>query len=167
MTTLSNNIQRLRKAAGLTQAKLGQLCGGLSGPAVSMWESDDNPTLPKHEALIQLAALFKLTVDELLSDPDAKPGGTVLLTLDNKTLEKVFEAIDELDELNYTFTKASLKEKAYTFGLLYSLFIDMGEHELTIDSLSRMLGNSGHERTTIKANNSAKKRRTADKTGKN
>ena len=65
------NISAQRKLAGLTQAGLAEKLN-YSDKAVSKWERGES--MPDILTLIQLAELFEISVNELLSDPDALPG---------------------------------------------------------------------------------------------
>lgn len=74
--TLGQNIQNLRKAAGLSQEALGEALG-VSRQAVSKWESDG--AVPELDSLIAMSRLFGVTLGQLLQveepgpDPEA-PG---------------------------------------------------------------------------------------------
>ncbi len=65
------NIAAYRKKAQLTQAGLGEKLN-YSDKAVSKWERGES--IPDVLTLVQLASLFGITVNDLLSDPDALPG---------------------------------------------------------------------------------------------
>lgn len=54
-----------RHRAGMTQAEVGDEMG-VSDVAVSLWES--GATKPRASLLVKLAALYGVTVDELLRD---------------------------------------------------------------------------------------------------
>ncbi len=60
---ISEKISELRRKAGLTQEKLGELCG-VSSQAVSKWENGDS--LPDIMLLPTLCASLGITADELL-----------------------------------------------------------------------------------------------------
>ncbi len=70
---LGVNITSYRKSIGLTQAGLAEKLN-YSDKAVSKWERGES--MPDVLTLVQLAELFGVTVDELLSDPDALPAAT-------------------------------------------------------------------------------------------
>lgn len=67
------NISAHRKRCGLTQAGLAEKLN-YSDKAVSKWERGES--VPDVITLAQLAELFEITVDELLSDPNALPKET-------------------------------------------------------------------------------------------
>ena len=62
--SLAENIARLRKAKGLTQAELGNYLG-VSNQAVSKWEN--GVTMPDVMLLPNLADVFGCHIDELFS----------------------------------------------------------------------------------------------------
>ena len=65
------NIAAHRKNAGLTQAGLAEKLN-YSDKAVSKWERGES--IPDVLTILQLAELFSITVNDLLSDPNALPG---------------------------------------------------------------------------------------------
>jgi len=65
------NISTQRKHAGLTQAGLAEKLN-YSDKAVSKWERGES--IPDVLTLMQLSELFGITVNDLLSDPNALPG---------------------------------------------------------------------------------------------
>ncbi len=65
------NIAAYRKQAGLTQATLAEKLN-YSDKAVSKWERGES--IPDVVTLVQLAEQFGITVNDLLSDPNALPG---------------------------------------------------------------------------------------------
>ena len=65
------NIAAHRKNAGLTQAGLAEKLN-YSDKAVSKWERGES--IPDVLTIMQLAELFGITVNDLLSDPNALPG---------------------------------------------------------------------------------------------
>ena len=67
---LGANIALYRKRLGLTQIGLAEKLN-YSDKAVSKWERGES--IPDLLTLVQLAELFEVTVDELLSDPNALP----------------------------------------------------------------------------------------------
>ena len=82
---LGGNIAAYRKKIGLTQAGLAEKLN-YSDKAVSKWERGES--LPDVLTLVQLADLFEVTVNDLLSDPNELPadGGKV-----QKAMEKAVE----------------------------------------------------------------------------
>lgn len=79
------NIATQRKHAGLTQAGLAEKLN-YSDKAVSKWERGES--IPDALTLIQLAELFQISVDDLLSDPNALPGNP-------GSLEKAMSQVSE------------------------------------------------------------------------
>ena len=67
---LNQNIALYRKHCGYTQEQLAERLG-VSAQSVSKWETGANP--PDIALLPQLAELFGITVNDLLTDPDALP----------------------------------------------------------------------------------------------
>ena len=70
----ASNIIRLRQGAGLTQAELGAKLN-YSDKSISKWERGE--AIPDAYVLTQLAGIFGVTVDYLLSSHDAWEGTTV------------------------------------------------------------------------------------------
>lgn len=65
---LAENLQSLRKAAGLSQEELAEKCN-VSRQAVAKWESGDSiPTLDK---VICLADILSVSIDELVGRTEA------------------------------------------------------------------------------------------------
>lgn len=67
--TIAKNLACYRKAAGLTQAELAEKIN-YSDKSVSKWESGNG--VPDIYVLIELAELFGVTVDDLISESDKK-----------------------------------------------------------------------------------------------
>ena len=67
--TIAKNLACYRKAAGLTQAELAEKIN-YSDKSVSKWESGNG--VPDIYILIELAQLFGVTVDELVSESNKK-----------------------------------------------------------------------------------------------
>ena len=120
MTTLSNNLKRLREHRGFTKEFVAKYCN-TTHAAVSQWESDATAYVPKIDKLIALAGLYKTTVEEMYENPDLVPGEIISPVLDSVILEKVFLSLDKSETISYAFTQASVKRRAYFFTLLYSL----------------------------------------------
>ncbi len=70
---LGKNIAAYRKQYGLTQAGLAEKLN-YSDKAVSKWERGES--VPDVLTLVQLAELFSITVDDLLTDPNELPAQT-------------------------------------------------------------------------------------------
>ena len=82
---IGTNIALQRKNAGLTQAGLAEKLN-YSDKAVSKWERGDST--PDILTLVQLSELFEVSVDDLLSDPNALPGNP-------GSLEKAMSQVSE------------------------------------------------------------------------
>ncbi len=82
---IGSNISAHRKNAGLTQAGLAEKLN-YSDKAVSKWERGES--IPDVLTLMQLADLFGITVNDLISDPNALPGNP-------GTLEKAMTQVSE------------------------------------------------------------------------
>ena len=82
---IGTNIALQRKNAGLTQVGLAEKLN-YSDKAVSKWERGDS--MPDILTLVQLSELFEVSVDDLLSDPNALPGNT-------GSLEKAMSQVSE------------------------------------------------------------------------
>lgn len=63
-TIVAHNITRLRTAANLTQAELGAMLN-YSDKSISKWERGD--AIPDVRVLLQLAQIFHISVDDLLT----------------------------------------------------------------------------------------------------
>ena len=60
---ITNNVKRLRQAAGMTQAELASRLG-ITSPSVTKWEKGmSNPDLPH---VFRLAEIFDCPVDEII-----------------------------------------------------------------------------------------------------
>ncbi len=83
---LGANIVMYRKQNGLTQAGLAEKLN-YSDKAVSKWERGES--MPDVLTLVQMAELFGITVNDLLTDPDAlpEPTGRVELAME-RAVEK-------------------------------------------------------------------------------
>jgi transcriptional regulator with XRE-family HTH domain len=81
------NIALYRKRAGLTQAGLAAKLN-YSDKAISKWERGES--VPDVVTLLQLAELFEITVNDLLSDPNALPEDS-----DPGKLEKAMSQVSE------------------------------------------------------------------------
>ncbi len=70
---IGKNIVFYRKLNGLTQAVLAEKLN-YSDKAVSKWERGES--MPDVLTLVQMSELFRVSVNDLLSDPNALPGTT-------------------------------------------------------------------------------------------
>ena len=86
-TQIGANIAAYRKRAGLTQAGLAEKLN-YSDKAVSKWERGDS--VPDVLTLVQLADQFGITVNDLLTDPNALP------TDSDSKLEKAMTQVSEM-----------------------------------------------------------------------
>lgn len=84
---IGTNIAMYRKNAGLTQAGLAALLN-YSDKAISKWERGES--VPDVITLFTLAEQFEITVNDLLSDPDALPEDA-----DPTKLEKAMSRVSE------------------------------------------------------------------------
>ena len=84
---IGTNIAMYRKNAGLTQAGLAAILN-YSDKAISKWERGES--IPDVTTLVVLAEQFEITVNDLLSDPDALPED-----VDPTKLEKVMTKVSE------------------------------------------------------------------------
>ena len=76
---MSSNIKRFggenlrfkefRERAGLSQREVGEKLG-ISDSAVCLWEREQGGSLPRTNMLPEIAKLYGVTVDELLSDTE-------------------------------------------------------------------------------------------------
>ena len=82
---IGTNIALQRKNAGLTQVGLAEKLN-YSDKAVSKWERGDS--MPDILTRVQLSELFEVSVDDLLSDPNALPGNP-------GSLEKAMSQVSE------------------------------------------------------------------------
>ena len=83
------NIAAYRKRAGLTQAGLAEKLN-YSDKAVSKWERGES--VPDLLTLVQIADLFEISVNDLLTDPDALPQHTgVVMEKMEKAVEKTLK----------------------------------------------------------------------------
>ena len=83
---IGTNIASHRKKNGLTQAGLAERLN-YSDKAVSKWERGES--VPDVITLVQLAEQFEISVEDLLSDPNALPAGTP------GSLEKAMSQVSE------------------------------------------------------------------------
>lgn len=83
---LGSNIATYRKRQGLTQAGLGDKLN-YSDKAVSKWERGES--MPDVLTLVQIAELFGITVNDLLTDPNRLPEET------GAVVEKMEKAVEK------------------------------------------------------------------------
>ena len=86
---LGSNIAFYRKRQGLTQAGLGEKLN-YSDKAVSKWERGES--IPDVLTLVQIAELFGVSVNDLLTDPNSLPAQTgVVVDKMGKAVEKALK----------------------------------------------------------------------------
>ena len=130
--SIGENIARLRKEKGWTQAELGEKLG-VSNQAVSKWEL--GMTMPDISLIIPLAIIFQISADELLDGKQKKTdvGQSELdehcddhLEIDEQSLESKEQYIWRYskDELN-AFYRVTRKKYIMVFVLtrIFELFI--------------------------------------------
>lgn len=106
------NIAVQRKRCALTQAGLAEKLN-YSDKAVSKWERGES--MPDVLTLIQLAEVFEITVNDLLSDPNALPGNPT-------TLEKAMTRVSE-KALKRTANKNVIQALSSTLVWFIALFV--------------------------------------------
>ena len=131
MTTLSNNIQRLKDDKGYSIKFIADQCG-VSPAAASQWMQKKNPYVPSIDSLLTLAGLFQVTIEDLVTNPKCKSGDVITPVLNFIIVEHIFKLVEPDSVLRYAFDEAAPKKKAYMFGLMYSLFEETGIAKVTI-----------------------------------
>jgi len=122
---LGDNIYRLRKAKGLSQAELGELVG-VSNKAVSKWETyEANPDI---SLLPLLAKSLEVTADELLTG--IKPGESDTQQKETKVFGLSGAAVET--PLKYEFVSDKKTKKGEPF-----LHINIGKGVSTINTKAR------------------------------
>ena len=71
MNTLGERLSAMRKQRGLSQEQVAKATG-VTRAAVSLWEHGHSANL-KHESLRRVAALFNITIDEMLDGKSIQP----------------------------------------------------------------------------------------------
>ncbi len=66
-------FKEFREKAGLSQREVGNRLG-ISDSAVCLWEREQRGSLPRASMLPEIAKLYGVTVDELLSDDSSTNG---------------------------------------------------------------------------------------------
>lgn len=84
--TLGEQIQALRKAAGMSQEELGDRLG-VARQSVSKWESDS--TIPELDKLIAMSRLFGVSVGRLLGIEEEGEPDHELTERELKALEAI------------------------------------------------------------------------------
>jgi len=93
--TLGQNIQFLRKNAGMSQEALGEALG-VSRQAVSKWESD--AAIPELDTLIALSRMFGITVGQLLQIEESYPPASEAAEPEqnDNTIENILKEYSEI-----------------------------------------------------------------------
>ena len=117
MKTIGQNISNYRKAKGITQEKLAEICG-VTSQAVSKWEND--LSCPDISVLRILANTLGVTVDELLNQEE---GPLVQLVPSEKEKGKILRirVLDKEDKVNVNIPVA-LIELLLKNGLTSNMF---------------------------------------------
>jgi len=98
--SLGNMIRHYRKRCGLTQEKLGELCG-VTPSCVSRWENDN--LHPKRENILQLAEIFNIY------EADFYPASEVDIP-DSVVTREFISLLDRLEEDEKEFFLNSLRQ---------------------------------------------------------
>ncbi len=98
--TLGNMIRHYRKRCGLTQEKLGELCG-VTPSCVSRWENDN--LHPKRENILQLAEIFNIY------EADFYPASEVDIP-DSVVTREFISLLDRLEEDEKEYFLNSLRQ---------------------------------------------------------
>ena len=131
--TLGEQIQALRKSAGLSQEELGDKLG-VALQSVSKWESD--LTIPELDKLIAMSRLFEVSVGELLGLEEAGETDHELTERELKALEAIAQRLtppqpEAGKRRNWPFVLAAL----VFVGTLMALLGRIGSLESQIGSL--------------------------------
>ena len=89
---LASRIQELRKKAGFSQEALAEMLG-ISRQALGKWES--GTSLPTLENLTQLAKIFHLSIDELITGQPAQNTGEDSSPLSAQSVDALLQRIDK------------------------------------------------------------------------
>lgn len=117
MKTIGKNIADFRKAKGITQEKLAEICG-VTPQAVSKWEND--LSCPDIAILRLLARTLGVTVDELLNEEDS-PLVQLAPTEDKKGKILRIRVLDGEDKVNVNIP-ITLIELLLKNGLVENMF---------------------------------------------
>ncbi len=158
MTTLANNLKRLREHHNFSKEHIARHCSATAA-AVAQWENLSTAYVPKVDKLLTLALLYKTTVEELYTNSKIVPGEIVSPILDNMNLIKVFATLEKSETISYAFNRASVKRRAYLFTLLYSLCKDIDTDYLDETEVTVYMDIKNDKKKT-KASNSVSKRNT-------
>ncbi len=131
MKTIGMNVAHYRKAKGITQERLAEICS-VSPQAVSKWEND--VACPDISLLKLLARTFGISVDELLDD-----GETPVIRLsDTKGLkEKVLKirAVDKTDTVNLNLPIALIQELLQKDELKDRAFLNIKANKIDFNQI--------------------------------
>ncbi len=92
---LASRIQQLRKEAGFSQEALAEMLG-ISRQALGKWES--GASLPTLENLTQLAKIFHLSIDELITGQHEPKNGEDNPALHSETVNTLLQRIEQIQK---------------------------------------------------------------------
>ncbi|MCM1114800.1 MAG: helix-turn-helix domain-containing protein [Clostridium sp.] len=95
MSILSNNLKQFRKSANLTQQQISDILG-IKRSAYAYYEIDKST--PKLEIISKIAAIYNISIDELLGNTDITNDGADLRSGELRYDEE--KANDRLNQLN-------------------------------------------------------------------
>ena len=101
-------ITQLREEIGISQRELARRID-VHYQSVGRWERDES--LPDTDALIKLAALFKVTTDYILFDNTPRDGKVDITDID---LLNLFETASQLDDEKRAVVKKLIKAFVFT-----------------------------------------------------
>ena len=140
MTLLAINIRKLRKKYKITQDQLAAHCG-VSGAAVSQWESKANPTIPDVVNLLLVAQLLNSSVEQLMRAENIEIDSGDDHELNTRLLNRVFAAIDQTKVMKERFASGSITRQSHLFKALYTIYKDLAlDESLSDDNLLILIG---------------------------
>ena len=116
---LGNSLQEARKKAGLSQEEVAEKLG-VSRQTISKWELGE--TLPDIRQAKRLSALYRLTLDELVS-----------FDLDQRAAEELIDSIPEEKQKEIDWTKVWAKK--YPVLAAYPKEVDTGPYTRALEEL--------------------------------
>lgn len=140
MTLLAINIRKLRKKHKITQDQLANHCG-VSGAAVSQWESKTTPTIPDVVNLLLISRLLDSSVEQLMYANNIESDSGDDHELDTRLLIRIFAAIDQTKEMKECFFSGSVIRQAHLFKAFYTSYKDLAlDGSLSDDNLLMLMG---------------------------
>jgi len=140
VTLLAINIRKLRKKYKITQDQLAAHCG-VSGAAVSQWESKANPTIPDVVNLLLVAQLLNSSVEQLMRAENIEIDSGDDHELNTRLLNRVFAAIDQTKVMKERFASGSITRQSHLFKALYTIYKDLAlDESLSDDNLLILIG---------------------------